>query len=67
MHEEWGLAAGQFPTIAPIRENLTKKNAMFNICSRPDGCQKALADNETCCRQGTKDADGATAEQRRAT
>jgi hypothetical protein len=30
MHEEWGLAAGQFPTIAPIRENLTKKNAMFN-------------------------------------
>jgi hypothetical protein len=29
-HEDWGSAAGQFPVAAPIRENLTKKNAMFN-------------------------------------
>jgi hypothetical protein len=29
-HEDWGSVAGQFPTIAPISENVTMKNAIFN-------------------------------------
>ena len=29
-HEDWGSVVGQFPTIAPISEDVTMKNAIFN-------------------------------------
>ena len=29
-HEDWGSLVGQFPTIAPIGEHVTRKNAIFN-------------------------------------
>jgi hypothetical protein len=29
-HEDWGSLVGQFPTIAPIGEHVTVKNAIFN-------------------------------------
>jgi hypothetical protein len=29
-HADWGSVAGQFPTITPVKENVTMKNAMFN-------------------------------------
>jgi hypothetical protein len=29
-HEDWGTVVGQFPTIGPIGENVTMKNAIFN-------------------------------------